>query len=41
MTCEECGFLETHAFRVTRRPLNQWQTYAQALLFANEAAYVN
>ena len=27
--------------RVSRRPLNAWETYAQALLFSNEAAYVN
>jgi mono/diheme cytochrome c family protein len=26
---------------VERKPLNPWETYAQALLFTNEAAYVN
>ena len=26
---------------VDRRPLTAWETYAQALLFSNEAAYVN
>jgi hypothetical protein len=26
---------------VDRRPLNAWETYAQALLLSNEAAYVN
>jgi hypothetical protein len=27
--------------KVDRRPLTPWETYAQALLFTNEAAYVN
>ncbi|HEX8312606.1 MAG TPA: PSD1 and planctomycete cytochrome C domain-containing protein [Chthoniobacteraceae bacterium] len=27
--------------KVERRPLTPWETYAQALLFTNEAAYVN
>ena len=27
--------------RVERRPLTPWETYVQALLFSNEAAYVN
>jgi hypothetical protein len=26
---------------VERRPLNAWEEYAQALLLANEASYVN
>ena len=26
---------------VERKPLTAWETYAQALLFSNEAAYVN
>jgi hypothetical protein len=26
---------------VERRPLTAWETYAQALLFSNEASYVN
>jgi hypothetical protein len=26
---------------VARKPLTPWETYAQALLFSNEAAYVN
>jgi len=33
--------IRNDGFRVARRPLNQWETYAQALLFSNEAAYVN
>ena len=33
--------IRNDGFRVSRRALNQWETYAQALLFSNEAAYVN
>ena len=33
--------IQNDGFRVSRRALNQWETYAQALLFSNEAAYVN
>ena len=33
--------IKNDAFRVSRRALNPWETYAQALLFSNEAAYVN
>ncbi len=33
--------IKNEGFRVARRALNQWETYAQALLFSNEAAYVN
>ena len=33
--------IKNEGFRVSRRALNQWETYAQALLFSNEAAYVN
>ena len=33
--------IKNEGFTVSRRPLNQWETYAQALLFSNEAAYVN
>ncbi len=33
--------IKNEGFRVHRGPLNQWETYAQALLFSNEAAYVN
>jgi hypothetical protein len=33
--------IKNDGFRVSRRPLNPWETYAQALLFSNEAAYVN
>ncbi len=33
--------IKNDGFRVSRRPLNQWETYTQALLFSNEAAYVN
>ena len=33
--------IKNDGFRVSRRALNQWETYAQALLFSNEAAYVN
>jgi hypothetical protein len=33
--------IRNDGFRVSRRPLNAWETYAQALLFSNEAAYVN
>jgi hypothetical protein len=33
--------IKNEGFRVSRRALTQWETYAQALLFSNEAAYVN
>ncbi len=33
--------IKNDGFRVSRRALNPWETYAQALLFSNEAAYVN
>ncbi len=33
--------IKNDGLRVARRPLNAWETYAQALLFSNEAAYVN
>ena len=33
--------VKNDGFRVHRGALNPWQTYAQALLFSNEAAYVN
>ncbi len=33
--------IRNDGFRVTRAALDQWETYAQALLFSNEAAYVN
>ena len=33
--------IKNDGFRVARRALNAWETYAQALLFSNEAAYVN
>ena len=33
--------IKNEGFRVHRGPLNQWEAYAQALLFSNEAAYVN
>ncbi len=33
--------IKNDGFRVSRRALNAWETYAQALLFSNEAAYVN
>jgi hypothetical protein len=33
--------IKNEGFRVSRRALNPWETYAQALLFSNEAAYVN
>ena len=33
--------IKNEGFRVHRGPLNAWETYAQALLFSNEAAYVN
>jgi hypothetical protein len=33
--------IKNDGFRVSRRALNQWETYTQALLFSNEAAYVN
>ncbi|MEO6741542.1 MAG: PSD1 and planctomycete cytochrome C domain-containing protein [Chthoniobacteraceae bacterium] len=33
--------IKNDGFLVHRGPLNQWETYAQALIFSNEAAYVN
>jgi hypothetical protein len=33
--------IKNDGLRVARRPLNAWETYAQALLLSNEAAYVN
>ena len=33
--------IKNDGFQVSRRALNPWETYAQALLFSNEAAYVN
>ena len=33
--------IRNEGFRVSRRALNAWETYAQALIFSNEAAYVN
>jgi cytochrome c553 len=33
--------IKNDGFRVSRRALNAWETYTQALLFSNEAAYVN
>jgi hypothetical protein len=33
--------IKNDGLMVARRPLNAWQTLAQALLFSNEAAYVN
>jgi hypothetical protein len=33
--------IKNEGFRVSRRPLNAWETYAQALIFSNEAVYVN
>jgi mono/diheme cytochrome c family protein len=35
------GAIQNQGERVERAPLNVWETYAQALLFSNEAAYVN
>jgi hypothetical protein len=33
--------IKNEGFRVSRRALNPWETYAQALIFSNEAVYVN
>ena len=33
--------IKNEGFRVSRRALTPWETYAQALIFSNEAAYVN
>jgi hypothetical protein len=33
--------VRNEGFRVARRPLSAWATYAQALLFSNETVYVN
>lgn len=33
--------IKNDGLMVARNPLNAWQTFAQALLFSNEAAYVN
>ncbi len=33
--------IKNDGFMVARKPLNPWHTLAQALLFSNEAAYVN
>lgn len=33
--------IKNDGLRVSRRPLNAWETYAQVLLLSNEAAYVN
>ena len=33
--------IKNEGLMVARRPLNPWQTLAQALLFSNESAYVN
>jgi hypothetical protein len=33
--------IKNDGFRVSRRALNAWETYTQALLFSNEAAYAN
>ena len=35
------GAIQNEGERVERRPLTGWEAYAQALLFANELAYVN
>ena len=35
------GAIHNEGDRVERKPLTPWETYAQALLFSNEAAYVN
>ncbi len=35
------GAIHNEGDRVERKPLSPWETYAQALLFSNEAAYVN
>jgi hypothetical protein len=33
--------IKNDGLRVSRRPLNAWETFAQVLLLSNEAAYVN
>jgi len=33
--------IRNEGFRVSRQPLSAWAAYAQALIFSNEAAYVN
>jgi hypothetical protein len=33
--------IKNDGLRVSRRPLNAWETFAQVLLFSNEAAYLN
>jgi hypothetical protein len=33
--------IQNEGDRVERKPLTPWETYVQALLFSNEAAYVN
>ena len=38
---ERFGAIQNEGPKVERKPLTQWETYAQALLFSNEAAYVN
>jgi hypothetical protein len=35
------GAIKNEGERVERKPLTPWETYVQALLFSNEAAYVN
>ena len=35
------GAIQNEGTKVERRPLTAWETYAQALLFSNEAAYLN
>ncbi len=35
------GAIQNEGARVERKPLTAWETYAQALLFSNEAAYLN
>ncbi len=35
------GPIQNEGEKVERKPLTVWETYAQALLFSNEAAYVN
>jgi hypothetical protein len=33
--------IQNEGFKVTRKVLTPWETYVQALLFSNEAAYIN
>jgi len=35
------GAIKNDGLRVSRRPLNAWETFAQVLLLSNEAAYLN